>query len=88
MSTLLEPDLNSLMITSRSFWSMSPCWKTETALTNGSHYKRRIGLETLEKYDQFMFWNKYLHERSVPKDGMPSFHTLSSIKHDIVQPVL
>lgn len=29
MRTLLEPDLNSLMITSRSFWSMSPCCATE-----------------------------------------------------------
>lgn len=25
INTLLEPDRNSLMITSRSFWSMSPC---------------------------------------------------------------
>lgn len=60
----------------------------ETALTNASHHKRHIGLETLDKYDQFMFRNKFLHERSVPKDGRPSFHTLSSIKHHNVQSVL
>lgn len=27
INTLLEPDLNSLIITSRSFWSISPCCK-------------------------------------------------------------
>lgn len=30
MSTLLEPERNSLMIKSLSFWSMSPCWKNKS----------------------------------------------------------
>lgn len=29
MRTRLEPERNSLMIKSLSFWSMSPCWKTK-----------------------------------------------------------
>lgn len=32
IKTLLEPDLNSLIITSRSFWSISPCWELQIAL--------------------------------------------------------
>lgn len=42
--TRLDPDLNSLMITSRSFWSMSPCWrvKQKTAISTAPMLQNRI----------------------------------------------
>lgn len=41
INTLLEPDLNSLMITSRSFWSMSPCCQGGESSVSGCQIGRQ-----------------------------------------------
>lgn len=45
ISTLLDPDRNSLIITSRSFWSMSPCWKDQSwgSVENLEIWTARLG---------------------------------------------
>ena len=42
-----EPDRNSRIMTSRSFWSMSPCWNREKSLKlwkTGTHFNKNIEL--------------------------------------------
>lgn len=50
MSTRLEPDLNSLMMTSRSFWSMSPCYKTQACIQIFIWVIARCGTKALSSY--------------------------------------
>lgn len=42
MSTRLEPERNSFMMTSLSFWSMSPCYKMQVNTLN------KLGITTVK----------------------------------------
>lgn len=57
ISTLLEPERNSFMITSLSFWSMSPCYNVKNNVNMSNEELCRF---LKVNYMYLSFWEKHL----------------------------